>query len=142
MRLALADTHAAQAAGEESHADRAKEGYDRLLALPTAPVELRVEAGFKLGNLLLQHPDTRRAEEIWWREVVSQFLLDKPELKAQLGTKGRYWMSRTLLELGDLLMKQGRSEEARRAWSILLQEGLPGVNDASERLGQKPGAPL
>lgn len=142
VRLALADTHAAQSAGEESHADRAKEGYDRLLALPTAPVELRVEAGFKLGNLLLQHPDTRRAEEIWWRDVVSQFLLDKPELKAQLGTKGRYWMSRTLLELGELFMKQGHPEEARRAWNLILQEGLPSANDASERLGQKPGAPL
>lgn len=141
VQLALADTHAAQAAGDESHADRAKEGYDRLLALPSAPVELRIEAGYKLGNLLLQHPETRKAEGVWW-DVVYQFLLDKPALKTLLGTKGGYWMSRTLLELGDLLMKQGHPEEARRAWNYIRQENLPSQNEALDKLGQKPGAPL
>jgi TolA-binding protein len=141
VRLALADTHAAQAAGAESHADRAKEGYDRLLALRTAPLDLRVEAGFKLGNLLLQYPDTRRAEDIWWRDVVNQFLFD-PRLAVELGPNGRYWMSRTLLELGDLFIKQGHPEEARRVWNIVLQKALPNQTEANEKLGQKPGTPL
>ncbi len=140
VRLALADSHAAQAAGEESHADRAKEGYDRLLALPTASLDLRVEAGFKLGNLLVQYPDTRGADTIWW-DVVHQFLLDK-RMAAQLGPKGRYWISRTLLELGDLLTKQGHPEEARRAWELIRQEGLPSQNEAGDNLGRKPTGPL
>ncbi|HWA09261.1 MAG TPA: tetratricopeptide repeat protein [Opitutaceae bacterium] len=138
VRLALADTHAAQAAGDESHADRAKEGYDRLLALPTAPIDLRVEAGFKLGNLLLQHPDTRRVEDVWWRDVVDQFLISKPELAAQLGVGGRYWMSRTLLELGDLFQRQDRPDQARRTWELIRQKGLPGRSEAEEKLGVRP----
>ncbi|MES1166697.1 MAG: tetratricopeptide repeat protein, partial [Pseudomonadota bacterium] len=98
--LALADCHSAQAAGDPQHADRAKEGYERLLALPTAPLDLRVEAGCKLGNNLALRGDTKRAVDCWWRDVANPFLMDKPEVAAQLGAGGRYWMSRTLLDLG------------------------------------------
>lgn len=141
VSLALAHCHAEQAAGDESHADRAKEGYNRLLALPTASPDLRVEAGFNLGNILLTHPDTRRVEDVWWRDVVHQFLLDKPEVAAQLGPNGRYWMSRTLLELGDLYKRQGHPDEAKRAWTLILETQLPAENEARNKLGAKPPEP-
>jgi cellulose synthase operon protein C len=139
--LALADCHAAQAAGDIQHADRAKEGYERLLALPTAPLDLRVEAGFKLGTILVRLGDTKRAEDCWFRDVVNQFLIEKPEVADKLGPSGRYWMSRTLLELGDLLKKEDRLDEARRVWNIILDKKLPAVNEAREKLGEKVAPP-
>ena len=143
VRLALADCHAAQAAGDEPHAERAKEGYARLLALPTstASLDLRVEAGCKLGKILTQHPDTRQAEDVWWRDVVHQFLLDKPEVAAQLGSTGRYWMARTLLEFGELAQKKEHLDEAKTAWALIRQYKLPMENTARDKLGLKPAEP-
>ena len=139
--LALADCHAAQAANDAQHADRAKEGYERLLALPTAPPDLRVEAGFKLGKNLVGRGDLKRAEECWWRDVVNQFLIGKPDVADQFGPNGLYWMSRTLLEFGDLLKREGRLDEALRAWNIILEKKLPGENDAREKIGTNASTP-
>ncbi len=141
VKLALADCHAAQAAGDEAHADRAKEAYERLLALPTASPDVRIEAGYQLGKMLIEHPDTRRAEDVWWQDVVHQFLLDKPEAAAQLGTTGPYWMSRTLLEFGELAQKKDRLDEAKTAWSLIRQYQLPMESAAREKLGAKPLEP-
>jgi len=50
--------------------------------------------------------------------------------------KGRWWIARTLLEVGSLYEKQGRLEEAKRAWLLLVDSGLPGGEIARERLAR------
>ena len=131
--LALAECHNAQSATDPLHADRAITLFADLRDRVDAPVEMRVEAGFCLGDLYERNGNGAQAQAVWWRDVVSAFLLD-PRRNAELGTKGRYWMARTLLYLGELYVKQGKLDEARKAWTLVLTAGLPGAALAQENL--------
>jgi TolA-binding protein len=133
-QLALADCHYAQAATDPSHWESALAIYERLQDLPTAPVDLRVEAGFMHGNALSKRGNADRAQATWML-VVNSFLLE-PARAAELGAKGRYWMSRILLELGDLYERGEKLDEARRAYELLLAQKLPGRMLAQRRLAR------
>jgi len=133
-QLALADCHYAQAANDPSHWESAAAICERLQDLPTAPVDLRVEAGFKHGYAQIRRSNPAQAERAWWL-AVNTFLLDSGKA-AELGAKGRYWMSRVLLELGDLYEKEAKLEQAHRAYELLLQEKLPGGTLAQQRLAR------
>ena len=100
----------------------------------TAPVDLRVEAGYKHGNAQAKRGAPDRAQAAWML-VINTVLLD-PARAAELGAKGRYWMSRVLLELGDLYEKEAKLEQARRAYELLLQQKLPGETLAQQRLAR------
>jgi tetratricopeptide (TPR) repeat protein len=140
-QLALADCHLAQAATDPTHWESATTIYERLQDLPTAPVDLRAEAGFKHGYALARRGNPGRAQETWML-AVNTFLLD-PVAAAGLAGKGRYWMSRVLLELGDLYEREAKLEQARAAYELLLRQNLPGQALAQLRLtrfgGAKPG---
>jgi tetratricopeptide (TPR) repeat protein len=134
-QLALAECHNAQSLNDTNHAERAISLFENLRDRVDAPVEVRVEAGFNLGYLLLRTERRDRAEAIWWRDVVTAFLLDE-RMAGQLGAKGRYWMTRTLLELGAIYEQQARFEQAQEAWSLILRSGLPGRALARDRLAR------
>ena len=139
--MALADCRAAQAATNPAQAERAAEIYERLLTIVAPdprsdlPVELRVEAGYKWGASLNRRGQPARAQEIWWRDVVNEFLL-KAGRAAQLGTKGRSWMGRTLVDLGTLCEQQEKLEEARQAWQLVVDSKLPGAALAQAKLAR------
>ena len=88
-----------------------------------APLDARIEAGFNLGLIRSRRGELDKAQDIWWRDVVDTFLL-KPENSTQLGAKGRYWLTRTLIELGGLYEQQEKFEQAKRAWSLILSAKL------------------
>ena len=132
-QLALADCYL-QAASDPSHWENAAAICERLQDLPTAPVDLRVEAGFKYGYAQIRRGNPTQTERAWWL-AVNMFLLD-PDKAAELGAKGRYWMSRVLLELGNLYEKEAKLEQARRAYELLLQQKLPGGTLAQQRLAR------
>ena len=136
-QLALAECHNAQSANDPAQAERAIILFEHLRDRVDAPVDVRVEAGFNLGNLFVRRGDAARAEEVWWRDVVHEFLVKDPALAAQLGVKGRYWMARTLLELGALFESQEKLEQAKEAWLLILKAGLsPGEELAKARLAR------
>jgi lipopolysaccharide biosynthesis regulator YciM len=91
------------------------------------------EAGFSLGNLLATRGEPAAAEKVWWRDVITPFLLDSARA-AQLGPLGRSWMARTLLGLADLRAARGELEEAKQAWNLILSTGLPGAQTARDSL--------
>jgi outer membrane protein assembly factor BamD (BamD/ComL family) len=136
-QLALAECHFAQAASDPSHWESALAIYERLQDLPDAPVDLRVEAGFMHGYLLSRKGAMDRAQAAWML-VINGFLLE-PEKAAELGAKGRYWMSRTLLELGDLYERGAMLDQARRAYELMLAQKLPGGALAQQRLARFSG---
>jgi hypothetical protein len=77
-----------------------------------------------------------QAEEMWWRNVVNDFLL-QPSVAAQLGQKGRYWMTRTLVSLGELYEQQEKLEQAKRSWLLILESKLGyGESEARSRLAR------
>ncbi len=139
--LALADTLFAQGANNVVNYESAVTRYERLRDLPTAPVDLRAEAGFKWGYALArrsQPPQPAKAQTVWW-SVVDGFLLN-PAQAAKLGAKGRYWLTRTLLELGQLHEDAGRRAEAQRAYQLIIEQGLPGAAQAQAKLARFTGA--
>ena len=50
-------------------------------------------------------------------------------------------MTRTLLELGTLYEQQAKLEQARDAWTLIIDTGLPGASLAKDRLGRFNPAP-
>jgi tetratricopeptide (TPR) repeat protein len=140
VQLALADTYASQAASNPGHLEEAHRIYERLLDLPTASIDLRVEAGHKLGLSLSRHNRPESAMRVWG--LVIGLLTQSDKKPVTFSAQGRYWMARTLLRFGDLLRAQGRIEQAREAYELVLRTQLPGVNAAQDALNSlSPGRP-
>lgn len=146
--LARGACHAAQAGAGASgqmtaHAETALGIYERLVDQADAAPDIRIEAGYNLGLLLSRKGRTegrKRAETVWWQQVVTPFLLDAAQ-EGKLSARGRYWLSRTLLGLGELFESQDRRDQATDAYQLLLRKGLPGASLAQarlNRLGLKP----
>ncbi len=135
--LALAATHRAQSAPPDvSHFESALTIFERLRDLTNAPVDLRIEAGFQLGDMLAQRgrpDDLERAKAAWW-PLVAVYLLNDEQASA-LGAKGRYWMARLVIRQAEVLESEGRREEARQAYRLIIDKNLPGAALARTRLG-------
>lgn len=135
--LYRANTLLARSASDPTLLDESAAGLERLLDLPNVPVDARVEAGYTLSQILVQEKQYSRAAETLWL-VVSRYLID-PAQASMLGAKGRYWMSRSLLELGDLLEREGKAGDASRVYTLIGDYQLPGQNLASARLEKLGG---
>lgn len=133
-QLALADSLFAQGANNVTNYESASALYERLRDLPTAPTDLRVEAGYKWGFALSRRGRTAEAQTVLWG-VVDAFLIDSAQA-AKLGAKGPYWMSRALLELGQLLEDSGKLDEAQRAYQLIVDRKLGGVAEATAKLAR------
>jgi len=132
--FALADTYHALSATDASRKESAATIYERLYDLnrPDVSADLRIEAGYKFGLSLLERDDTPRLETIWW-QMVHQYL-DDDTRAARLSGKGRYWIARTLLDLGEVLERQNKIQQARELYDLLIRNDLPGVTIAQARL--------
>lgn len=138
-QLALADSLFAQGANNVTNYESAAALYERLRDLPSAPVDLRVEAGYKWGFALSRRGRAPEAHAALWG-VVDAFLID-PAQAAKLGPRGRWWMSRTLLELGQQLEDGGKLDEAQRAYQLIVDNKLGGVAEATAKLARFRAAP-
>lgn len=130
--LSLADAMLAQAGSDPSKVEGAISRLERLFELPTAPADLRAEAGCQLGIAWQAQNNTQRSSEVFW-EVYTRFLGDAPRA-AQLGARGRYWVARALLALGQIEERANRPEKARLSYEAVLSHGLPGASFARGRL--------
>lgn len=133
-QLALAECINAQSSGNPAFLDIAKTKFEELRDRVDAPVDVRVEAGYNLGEVLVRRNQETSAVEVWWNQVVFPFLLKDETLAATLGTTGRYWMARTLIRTGDVYRTQEKLEEAKKAWMCILQKQLPFETLAKSKL--------
>jgi cellulose synthase operon protein C len=102
-----------------------------------APTAVRVEAGYNLGKLLEHRGKLDDAAKVWWSVVdVVQEFVRKQNGSAELGATTPYWLSRTLVDFGDLRQKQGLNDEATAAYKLILEKRLPGEALARARLEQ------
>jgi TolA-binding protein len=138
-QIALADTLFAQGANNMVNYESAITIYERLRDLESAPVDLRAEAGFKWAFAWSKRGQPDKAQAIFW-SVVDAFLLD-PAKSAQLGAKGRYWVSRSLLEFAQIQEDAGRFDEAQRAYQLIVDYKLFGVAQAQAKLARFHPAP-
>lgn len=138
-QLALAECLNAQSAGNPAHLMSAQALFEQLRDRVDAPVDVRVEAGYNLGEVHIRRGNPDKALEVWWTDVVTPFLLGEPATAAKVlreESKGRYWMARTLLRVGEVYEKQEKLENAKQAWRLILQTKLPGESLAKERLAR------
>ncbi|MBI5423763.1 MAG: hypothetical protein HZA32_06720 [Opitutae bacterium] len=133
-QLALADSLFAQGANNVTNYESAAALYERLRDLPTASADLRVEAGYKWGFALSRRGRVPEAQVVLWG-VVDAFLMDAAQA-AKLGANGRWWMAKTLLELGQLLEDTGKLDEAQRAYQLILDNKLGGSAQAAAKLAR------
>lgn len=110
--------------------NEAAAALERLLDLPNAPVELKVEAGYTLGTAYLKQDKTMQAKEVLWR-MIHQYLRQSDIV---LRAKGRFWMAKVIFDLGDLLEADDALEDARKVYSLITEYSLPGSNLARSRL--------
>lgn len=136
-QLALADSHRAQAATDPSHFESAITIFERLRDLAGASIDLRAEAGYKLGDMLAQRDVTQALAT--WGALADALVLDR-ERAAQLGASGRYWTGRLLVRMAGILEARDQMEEAREWWRLVLEQGLPGGALARVRLGETASA--
>jgi hypothetical protein len=134
VEIALADTLFAQSATDAARLESALARYERLFDLPSAPTDLRLEAGFKQGIALASRGNDVAARRILWLPV-ARFLLDDTG-RAGLGSRGRYWLARCLLEYGRLCEQASDTDEAREAYQLIIRYGLGADNLARARLAR------
>ncbi|HEY8995889.1 MAG TPA: hypothetical protein VIM71_14585 [Lacunisphaera sp.] len=133
-QLALADCLFAQGANSVVNYESAATIYERLRDLASAPVDLRAEAGYKWGTALANRAQTAKAQTVFW-SVVNDLLLDQAQA-VTLGAKGRYWVSRALLQLGQIHEDAGRLDEAQRAYQLIVDNKLTGITLAQSKLAR------
>lgn len=104
---------------------------ERLMDIPNMPIDFQAEVGFKWGFALLKRELPEQAKEVFLL-ISSRFLLDG-EQAIQLGSTGRYWMSRAMLSLGSILEDSDQLVEARRVYRKMVAFNLPGRNLALDR---------
>ncbi|MBL4574833.1 MAG: tetratricopeptide repeat protein, partial [Opitutaceae bacterium] len=131
-QLSLADCLMAQVSNDPSKLGGAISILERLMDLPNAPVDLRVEAGYKLAMARENNGDRMRSKQIRWMLFVT-FVQEEANSK-QLKATGRYWMARSLLELGEMEESEGERENGRKAYESILRYNLPGTTLAKARL--------
>lgn len=134
-RLALAKSYNAQSASDPALMERAQVLFDHLLHRVGPEYDVRVEAGYNLGKLHVRRGEAKQALDVWWRDVTQAFLLDE-KVAVKLGTTGRYFMARTLLDSAELLEQQQQLEEAKKMWLLVLQTNLPGQASARQQLAR------
>ena len=130
--ISLADCYLAQAGMNPGRLDDAVVILEHLVDLPDMPLDLRLEAGFKWGFALAKRNQQTRAQEVFWL-VLDRFLSGNPG-EGETGARGRYWLARSILELGELLEEELRFEEARRVYTYVNTYGLPGRATAEARI--------
>ena len=130
-QLALAECHDAQSSADPAHAEIAQLKFEELRDRVDAPADVRVEAGYNHGRLLARRGQPAKAAEVWWRDVITPFL-PGPKGSFEPGSKRPYWLARTLLDLGALLEQQGRLEEAKQGYLLLVEKKL-GYGEALAR---------
>ena len=91
----------------EPHADSAARIFEDIVERVDATPDERVEAGYNLGKVLSRN-DRDKAQVVWWNDVV----------------------------VGLLYEKEGRLDEAKRAWTLWIDSGLPDEEIARDRLAR------
>lgn len=132
--MSRGDCHLARGGGQEASLVAATVVYDRLFEDLQTPRDAAVEAGYKWATALRQRG--------LWEETLATLFLVKDRFfdrsdRPQLGPNGRYWLSRSLLELGGLQEEQGGIDglaRARDIYRLLIERDLPGKALAKARL--------
>lgn len=86
--------------------------------------DIRIEAGHTLGYFLEQTENYEHAQTIYWL-ILERFLMDE-RFYPFLTSTSRYWIGRTILQLGAILEAHNQLLEARNMYQLIIKYALPG----------------
>ncbi|MDQ8183015.1 hypothetical protein [Pelagicoccus sp. SDUM812005] len=132
-QMSMADTLLAQAEENPSKFDGAVSRLELLMDLPEASLDLRVEAGYKLGQAWRSRGEALKAKQLFWL-VYDQMLVEDLGIR-KLTNKGRYWVARCLFGLAELAKEEGKIDESNSFYRKIIEHRLNGVELAKARLG-------
>ena len=132
-QISLADTLMARSVEDPAKFDAAISRLELLMDLPDVPVDLRVEAGYKLGMAWKNSAEPGKAKQAFW--TLYDLVLGERNLTSSLGAKGRYWLSRSLFALADLESDEGNLDRAQGFYRIIISLRLSGYELAKAKLG-------
>ncbi|MGB0743141.1 MAG: tetratricopeptide repeat protein [Opitutales bacterium] len=132
--LSLADCISALSQGSDDQLLEASAILERLVDRPDLPAEVKIEAGFKWGNILARTEEPGEAKTIFGL-MTGRYLLE-PGNAASLSSVGRYWLSRTIFSLCEILESDGEVDEAENLYRKLVAFNLPGRGIALSRINQ------
>jgi hypothetical protein len=107
---------------------------ERLLDLPNLPLDFQAEAAQKWAFALIKGGSIEKAKEVLWLSA-DRFIGDG-EKASTLGASGRYWLARSMLQLGEIFEKQNNLVEARKVYRQVIAYNLPGRHIAISRVDQ------
>jgi tetratricopeptide (TPR) repeat protein len=137
--ISQADCLMAEASQNAMRRDSAIVLYERIADTPGIPWDLKAEVLYKLGFALSQEGKMDRVRETYWiliREAILKLSSDpatatKTEIEPQ---RWRYWISRAVFALGQILEQDRSFENARTVYTYVLQYKLPGQALAQQRI--------
>lgn len=132
--LSRVDCRLALSGSESENQEDIIADLKRLLDLPNLPPDFQAEAAYKWAFVLLRNDFAEEAKEVFSLST-ARFLLDGRQAM-KLGASGRYWVARSILELGKILEEEGSPAEARRLYRKIVAYNLPGRNIANARVGR------
>ena len=130
--LSRADCMLALAGNESDALVDAVVILERLVDLPNLPLDFQAEAAYKWAFALLKSDAREKAKEVFALSV-SRFLPSGQE-SADLGASGRYWVARSMLQLGEIFEKEDKLAEARSVYRKVIAYNLPGRHIAISRV--------
>lgn len=131
-KLASIDSLSAQTTNSPSFLPEVASQYYSILDLPTLSPTLRAEAGFKSGFTYIKANQPLKAQDTFWL-TINTLLLD-PAIHKDLNEQSRYWIARSIFELGSLLEKSNQFKEANEVYNLILSHHLPGSALAESKL--------
>lgn len=141
-RLELARTYSAQAANDPLQADKARILFAELCERVDASPDVRVEAGYLLGELLKSRNKLEDAARVWWNDVIMPFLPLKGRPPVEFGATRLWWLARALLQVGEIYEQLGRLDDAQRAYRFIVDLRLQGEAAARAKLEKLGPAPV
>lgn len=140
-QMSMADTLLAQSNEDEGKFDGVVSRLELLADLPEAPLDLRVEAGYKLGQAWRSRGEPIRAKRVFWQIYDKMFGGEvsgsERLLIRELGPKGRYWVSRCLFGLAEISLEEGLIDQANSFYETVIMHRLTGVELARVELARR-----
>lgn len=131
-QLSLADTLLAQSNEDPSKFAAAVSRLELLMDLPDAPLDMRVEAGYKLGQAWRVRGERLKAKQTYWL-FYDLAIVEEPRIRT-LTHKGRYWLSRCLFALAEISKEEGEVDRVNEFYQQIVEYRLQGAALAAARL--------
>ncbi len=136
-QIALADTLIARSSEDPAKFEAGISRLEYLMDLPNLPIELRIEAGYKIGTAWENQGEQLKAKSAYFS--LYDFWIAEELRVERLGVKGRYWLSRSLFEIAEIYQSEANLDRAVEFYEKIESLNLHGAELARARIEQLRG---